>query len=154
MPRCRPPEQPPWARGRRPPMPADHHGCGIHAARRSRSPCAAARPDAMAHIGLQRPRLGPAAMRHHDAETSPPAAVTTSRPLHHCHAPSLRCHTPPRCREPPPPLRPWALTMRRRKEWERPCPRRRRRELCPAVSSDGGGKERGEGDRPLAATRV
>jgi hypothetical protein len=100
-------------------MPADHHGCGIHAARRSRSPRAAATPQCR---GLQRPRSGPAAMRHHDTGTSPPAAATTSCPPHRRHAPSLRCHTPPRCQEQPPPPRPRALTRRRHESERDPAP--------------------------------
>jgi hypothetical protein len=139
MPRCRPPERPPWARGRRPPMPADHHGCGIHAARRSRSPRAAATPDVAARTGPQRPRSGPVAMRHHDTGASPPAAATTSRPPHRRHAPSLRRHTPP-------PPRPRALTMRRRESERDPAPVVSGASFarpCPPTEAGGEGRKAG-----------
>jgi hypothetical protein len=113
MPRCRPPERPPWARGRRPPYrptttaaaSTQHVGAGAH--------MPPPRPDAAAQIGpdwallpcattTPEPRRPPQprSRAHHPAATRPPIAAG-NRSRRPGHGPSRRGAA--RVRETPPP---------------------------------------------------
>jgi hypothetical protein len=82
--------QPAWARGRRAPMPADHHGCcNLPKLELLVSPSG---PAAAARIGPTRPRSGLAAMRDLGSrvQSPPPCALhmaTTRRPCAAAHRP-------------------------------------------------------------------